>query len=61
MVFDCVATREKLAERAQRLWDALADGTLPRPAIERHALEAGADAHARLESRLSTGPLIRVA
>jgi len=61
VVFDYVATREQLAERAQRLWDALADGTLPRPAIERHALDAAADAHTRLESRLSTGPLILVA
>jgi len=61
VVFDYVATREQLTERAQRLWDALADGTLPRPAIERHALDAAADAHARLESRSSTGPLILVA
>jgi NADPH:quinone reductase-like Zn-dependent oxidoreductase len=61
VVFDYVATREQLAERAQRLWDALADGTLPRPAIERHALDAAADAHLRLESRRTTGPLVLVA
>ena len=28
VVFDYVATRAALAERAQRVWDALADGTL---------------------------------
>jgi NADPH:quinone reductase len=60
VVFDYVDTRDALAERAGRLWAALADGTLPLPAIERHALDAAADAHARLESRRTTGPLILV-
>jgi NADPH:quinone reductase len=60
VVFDYVATREALAERAARLWAALADGTLPPPVIERHALDAAAEAHARLESRRTTGPLILV-
>ena len=50
-----------LAERAGRLWAALADGTLPPPVIERHALDAAADAHARLQSRRTTGPLVLVA
>ena len=49
VVFDYVDTRE-----------ALADGTLPPPVIERHALDAAAEAHARLESRRTTGPLILV-
>ena len=61
VVFDYVDTREALAERAGRLWAALADGTLPPPVIERHALDAAADAHARLESRRTTGPLVLVA
>jgi len=61
VVFDYVDTREQLAERAGRLWAALADGTLPPPVIERHALDAAAEAHARLESRRTTGPLILVA
>jgi len=61
VVFDYVDTREVLAERAGRLWAALADGTLPPPVIERHALDAAAEAHARLESRRTTGPLILVA
>ena len=61
VVFDYVDTREALAERAARLWAALADGTLPPPVIERHALDAAAEAHARLESRRTTGPLILVA
>jgi NADPH:quinone reductase-like Zn-dependent oxidoreductase len=61
VVFDFVATREVLAERAQRVWDALADGSLKLPLIERHALDAAAAAHERLESRRSVGPLILVA
>ena len=60
VVFDYVDTREALAERAGRLWAALADGTLSPPVIERHALDAAADAHARLESRRTTGPLVLV-
>lgn len=60
VVFDYVDTREALAERAGRLWAALADGTLSPLVIERHALDAAADAHARLESRRTTGPLVLV-
>ena len=60
-VFDYVATRASLAERAQRVWDALADGTLRAPPIERHALAAAADAHARLESRRTIGALVLIA
>ena len=52
-VFDYVATNASLAERAARVWAALADGTLKAPPIERHALGAAAEAHARLESRRS--------
>ncbi len=61
VVFHCVATRAALAERAQRLWDALADGTLKRPPIERHSLEAAAQAHERLESRRTSGALVLLA
>jgi NADPH2:quinone reductase len=61
VVFHFVATPQALALRAQRLWDALADGTLRLPPIERHALDAAAQAHARLESRASVGPLVLVA
>lgn len=61
VVFDYVATREALAMRATRLWAALADGTLKVPPIERHALAAAADAHARLESRATTGALVLIA
>ena len=60
VIFDYVDTRQLLAERAGRLWAALADGTLPPPVIERHALDAAADAHARLESRRTIGPLVLV-
>jgi NADPH:quinone reductase-like Zn-dependent oxidoreductase len=60
-VFDYVATHASLAERARRVWDALADGTLRAPPIERHALGAAAEAHARLESRRTTGALVLVA
>ncbi len=61
MVFDYVADNPQLAARAQRVWAALADGTLKPPLIERHALAAAAQAHARLESRATSGALILIA
>ena len=61
VVFDYVADNAQLAARAQRVWAALADGTLKTPVIERHPLAAAADAHARLESRATTGALILIA
>ena len=61
VVFDYVATPADLAERAGRVWSALADGTLKVPPIERHALGAAAEAHARLESRRTVGALVLVA
>lgn len=60
VVFDYVSTRAALAERARRLWDALGNGTLKPPPIERHSLEAAAGAHERLESRKTAGTLILV-
>jgi NADPH:quinone reductase-like Zn-dependent oxidoreductase/uncharacterized protein YndB with AHSA1/START domain len=61
VVFAYTATHAALAERAQRVWDALADGTLKRPMIERYSLDAAAQAHARLESRGTTGAVVLVA
>lgn len=61
VVFDYVAERGQLAERAQRVWNALADGTIKAPPIERFSLDAAAQAHARLESRASIGALILTA
>jgi NADPH2:quinone reductase len=61
VVFDYVATRAALAERAQRLWAALAGGQIRLPPIERHALEAAARAHERLESRATSGALVLLA
>ena len=61
VVFDYVATPGQLAERAQRVWDALAAGTLRLPPIERYALDAADRAHERLESRGSIGPLVLIA
>jgi NADPH:quinone reductase len=58
VVFDYTAERGQLAERAQRVWSALADGTIKAPPIERHTLEAAAQAHTRLESRGTIGALI---
>ncbi|WP_083745622.1 SRPBCC family protein [Variovorax sp. KK3] len=58
VVFDYVATPAQLAERAQRVWDALADGSIELPPIERHSLESAAQAHARLESRATLGALV---
>lgn len=58
VVFDYTAGHAQLAERSQRVWNALADGTIKLPPIERYALDAAAQAHARLESRGSIGALI---
>ena len=58
VVFDYVATSAQLGERAQRVWNALADGSIKRPPIERYSLDSAAQAHARLESRSSIGALI---
>ena len=60
VVFDYAATPRELRDRAGRVWAALADGTLPAPRIERFALAAAGAAHARLESRASTGSLVLV-
>jgi NADPH:quinone reductase-like Zn-dependent oxidoreductase len=40
------------------VWSALADGAIKLPPIERYALDAAAQAHARLESRDTIGALI---
>lgn len=61
VAFDYVATREKLQERAQRVWDALAAGTLHTPTIERFSLDAADRAHERLESRATMGALVLIA
>jgi len=60
-VFHYAATAAVLRERAQRVWEALSDGTLKRPPVERFALDAAAQAHARLESRASIGALVLIA
>ncbi|MGL4573238.1 MAG: SRPBCC family protein [Burkholderiaceae bacterium] len=61
VVFDYMATPAERMARAQRVWDALADGTLRMPPIERYALDAAAQAHERLEQRRSIGALILTA
>jgi NADPH:quinone reductase-like Zn-dependent oxidoreductase len=61
VAFDYVATRDKLNERAQRVWDALAAGTLRPPTIERFALDAADRAHERLETRGTIGALVLMA
>ena len=61
VVFAYIATRTALATRAEALWRALADGTIKLPPIERHALDAAAQAHQRLESRATTGALVLIA
>jgi NADPH2:quinone reductase len=58
VVFDYVSDPARLAERAQRVWSALADGSLKMPPIERYALNSADQAHTRLESRASIGALI---
>jgi NADPH:quinone reductase-like Zn-dependent oxidoreductase len=61
VVFDFVATPQALAERADRVWTALADGTLKLPPIERFTLGAAGEAHARMESRDRTGAIVLIA
>jgi NADPH2:quinone reductase len=61
VVFAYTATPARLAERAARLWAALADGSIRRPLIERYTLDAAGEAHARLQSRRSVGSLVLVA
>ena len=61
VVFDYVATRAALQQRVSRLWAALADGSIKLPPIERHSLESAAAAHARLESRATSGALVLIA
>jgi NADPH:quinone reductase len=58
VVFDYIATRAELVSRAERLWAALADGSIRLPPIERYALEAASQAHERLEQRRTTGALV---
>jgi NADPH:quinone reductase-like Zn-dependent oxidoreductase len=60
VVFDYVATPATLEMRARRLWDALASGACKTPPIERWSLDAAAQAHARLESRVTVGALVLV-
>jgi NADPH:quinone reductase-like Zn-dependent oxidoreductase/uncharacterized protein YndB with AHSA1/START domain len=60
VVFDYVATPARLAERAERVWAALAGGALRLPPIERFALDAAGRAHERLESRGTIGALVLV-
>ncbi len=60
VVFDYTATHEQLARRAEHVWNALADGSIRPPIVQRFALDAAADAHARLESRATVGALVLV-
>jgi NADPH2:quinone reductase len=61
VVFAYIATPAELARRAERLWQALADRRITLPPVERHSLEAAAQAHARLESRATSGALVLLA
>ncbi len=61
VVFAYVSSPAQLLGRTQRLWAALADGSIRQPLIERYTLDAADQAHARLESRLSVGSLVLVA
>jgi NADPH:quinone reductase-like Zn-dependent oxidoreductase len=61
VAFAYVSTRQKLTERAARLWTALSDGSVRAPPIEQHALSAASRAHERLESRRTIGAVILIA
>jgi NADPH:quinone reductase-like Zn-dependent oxidoreductase/uncharacterized protein YndB with AHSA1/START domain len=57
-VFHYVATASALRARAERVWQALRDGAIRKPPIERHALAAASEAHQRLETRRTVGCLV---
>ncbi len=61
VAFHYVVTHAALAERAARVWDALAAGTLRAPTIERFTLDAAAQAHARIEARATIGAVVLLA
>jgi NADPH:quinone reductase-like Zn-dependent oxidoreductase len=61
VAFHYVATHAKLAERAARVWAALAEGIFAAPMVERFTLDAAGRAHEALESRASVGSLVLVA
>ena len=61
VVFAYLSSPAQLLERTQRLWAALADGSIRKPPIERYSLDAADQAHARLESRRSIGSLVLIA
>ena len=61
VIFAYLSAPDQLAQRTQRLWAALDDGSIVKPTVERYSLDAAGQAHARLESRLSVGPLILIA
>jgi len=61
VIFAYLSSPAVLADRARRLWAALADGSIHTPMIERYTLDAADQAHTRLESRQSVGSLILVA
>ena len=61
VLFAYLSSPAQLRARAQRLWAALADGSIRKPLIERFTLDSAHQAHARLESRLSVGSLVLVA
>ena len=61
VIFAYLAAPGQLAQRTQRLWAALDDGSIVKPTAERYTLDAAGQAHARLESRQSVGPLILMA
>lgn len=61
VVFDYVATRAELRQRAERLWRAVEQGAVRVPPIEHHSLESAAHAHERLESRATIGAVVLLA
>ncbi|MFZ9638461.1 MAG: SRPBCC family protein [Hylemonella sp.] len=61
VVFAYISKPQILRERAGRLWEALSEGVISMPPIERYAMDAAAQAHARMESRSSSGSLVLLA
>jgi NADPH:quinone reductase len=57
VIFHFAADAERRRQMSERVFGALADGTL-KPQISRYALSAAADAHRNLESRRTVGQVV---
>jgi NADPH2:quinone reductase len=58
VLFDFIATRERLLAASEELFSRLLDGTIHVPVGQRYALRDAAEAHRDLEARKTTGSTV---